>query len=135
MRRDLPPRDDVLAQRDDGRDLRGRIGVGRPAVLMALMRDLDADRHVVHVGLAVPDAAAGVPGPARLGHELQQRAVGHYHVMGGDLHDRIAQQLDRGLAGRHARVMQDERIRRAAPFALAVVRRGARASQSNRCRA
>ena len=59
---------------------------------MAGIGDFDADRNIVHVGLAGPDAAARVPGAARLGHELEERAVRPHKIMGGDLRRRIAQQ-------------------------------------------
>jgi len=121
LRRDPPARDNILAEPDDGFDLRRRIG-GRAAPVPRI-GDFNPDRDIVHVSLAGPIAAAGVPGAARLRHELQQAAILQHEIMRRHFRDRVAKLPQGGLSGRQASVMQDDRVRRP-PFAFAVVRRG-----------
>src|SRR5580693_699303 len=65
---DAPARDNFLAERDDGFDLRRRIGWRAPP--KARIGDFDPYRNIVHVALAGPSAVARVPGAACLRHEL-----------------------------------------------------------------
>ena len=119
---DTPARDNILAERDDGFDLRRWIGWRAPP--LAGIGDFDPDRNIVHVALAGPSAAARVPGAARLRHQLEETSILPHEVMRRHFRRRIAKLPQGGLSGRQASVMQENRIWRPAAFALAVVGRG-----------
>uniref|UniRef100_A0A0N5A0A3 PE-PGRS family protein n=1 Tax=Parastrongyloides trichosuri TaxID=131310 RepID=A0A0N5A0A3_PARTI len=82
---------------------------------MARIDDLDADGGGVDVGLALPGAATGVPGPALFGHQTQDGAVLIDDIVGRDLGLGVAQAGDRRLGGLHAGIVQHQHVRRAAP--------------------
>ncbi len=82
---------------------------------MARIDDLDADGGGVDVGLALPGAAPGVPGPALFGHQTQDGAVLIDDVVGRDLGLGVAQARDRRLGRLHAGIVQHQHVRRAAP--------------------
>jgi hypothetical protein len=105
---DVMALDDVAAQRDHGIDLGVRkIGI---AEAVAAVADLDADRARIDVGLVFPARDAGVPGPARLWHELPDLAALVDDVMARHLGDRITQARQRCRRVRGAGVVEQQNV-------------------------
>src|SRR4051794_33329118 len=97
--RDRVAGQDGAAQRLEGGEL--RLGKRAIAVLVAGIDQLDADRAVIDVAGAGPEAAPGMPGAPRLVDELPDRAVLLDEVMRADLGVGIAQPVERGGGGLH----------------------------------
>src|SRR5580704_4241710 len=119
---DAPARDNILAERDDGFDLSRWIGWR--AAPIAGIGDFDPDRNIVHVALSGPNAAARVPGAARLRHELEEASVLPHKIVRRHFRRRITKLPQGGLSSRQAGIMQENRVWRPAALALAVVGRG-----------
>ncbi len=121
---DPPTLDDIGAKRRrHGLDL--RLGKGAITMFMPGIDDLDADRGGIHVPLALPAADAGMPGPPRLGHQLQHAPVLEDEIVAGHLRQRVAQLLQRERERRilHAGIMQNQTVGQATILPLAVVGR------------
>ena len=80
------------------------------------------------------DASARVPGAVSLRDQLVDRAVFPNQIMRGHFTGGIGKRLQRGLAGRHARIVQDEAIRPAMAAPLAMVGRGDKAGDERAVR-
>ena len=115
------PRANVLRQRDDGFDLRMRIGRQR---FVSAIDDLDADRRGVEVAVAFPRALTGMPGAPLFSDKLVDATVLPDEIMRRDLRSRIAELLQRPGASRHARIVQDDAIGLPTSTPLAVIGRG-----------
>ena len=87
-----------------------RIGKSRIAEIVSGIDDLDADRAGVDVGLARPGRHAGVPGAARLRHELHDAAVLVDEVMARHPRLGVAQPIERRLGALHAGVVQQDDV-------------------------
>ena len=81
-------------------------------MLVAGVHQLHPDGARIDVALALPERDAGVPGPPRLVHQAEDKAILLDHVVGGDLGGRIAQTFQGGLAAPHARIMDHHHVRR-----------------------
>ncbi len=141
--RDVPARLDIADEADHGVDLifrkgwsRRRIGVGLhafrqrlglavgaewPPEIMPRMGDLDADGGGIHIRFAAPGAATRMPGATALGHQLEDTAILENEVMRRDLCNGVCEPEKCRTRIRHARVMQDDAVRRA-QFAAAPTR-------------
>src|ERR1700727_1474210 len=76
-----------------------------------------------------------MPGAVALCDQLVDRAVFPNQIMRRHLDGGIGQRLQRGLARRHASIMQDKAIRPAIAPPLAIVRRGSEAGDERTIRA
>ncbi len=121
MRRHVAAEHDAAAQRDHRGGLAQR--KIRITPVMAAIDDLDPDRTGIDVFLAGPGRHAGMPGAFGFQHALHDTAVLEHDVMRGDIGARRAQPRDRAFDVRHAGIVQDDHVGRAAVAALAIVRR------------
>ena len=114
--------DDRFAERDHRRDLPQReVAV---AEFVSRIDDFDADRTRIDVGFPGPGRHAGMPGAQLLRHALHDTAALEHHVMRRHLAARRAQPLQRGLAGLHASIVQQDQVGRPALLALVMIGRG-----------
>src|SRR5208282_4542660 len=126
LRRNRPARADIAPKRDRRRDL-AVLKRGQAAVMTGIDY-LDPDRGGVQIAFALPRALARVPGPVALRNQLVDRAIFPDEIMRRDLGGRIEKPIERGLAGRHPGVVQDEAIRPAVAATLAAIGRGKKPS-------
>ncbi len=96
---------------------------------MAGIDDLDPDRGGVQVALALPESLAGVPGAALFRDQLVDPPVLPEEIVRRHFGGWIRQELERRLGRRHARVMQDETVRRSVPTLAEIRRRNEAAGQ------
>jgi hypothetical protein len=108
---DRPARPNRRRERQKSLDLRVRKRT--VAEFVAGIDQLDPHRAAIHVALSLPERDAGVMGAPRLRHEAEDAAVLIDHIVRGHLGDRIAQARQRGFGGLHARVMDNQDVRRA----------------------
>ena len=119
LRCDPPPHRDIAAERDDRRNLclrKIRQAAGMPGI-----GDLDADGERIDIHFACPETLAGMPGAARLRHELQHAPVLMYEIMAGDLAFVATQPVERAIRRAHAGIMEKDHVRQAAIRPLAMI--------------